>query len=118
MLDLIAALLMMLGAAFVLVAAIGLLRFPDVLMRMHATTKAGTLGVGLIAVSVMFAFGDVEVVTRSAGIILFIVLTAPISAHMISRATYIAEVELWEGTFVDELREHQLRDEADEEDDR
>ncbi len=94
------------GSGFILIAAIGLLRFPDVLMRMHATTKAGTLGVGLIAVSVMFFAGDMDVVTRSAGVIFFVYLTAPISAHMISRAAYFSDVKLWEGTFVDQLREH------------
>lgn len=97
---------MVTGAVFILIASIGLLRFPDILMRMHATTKAGTLGVGLIAVSVMFFFGEVGVVTRAAGVVFFILLTAPISAHMISRAAYFADVELWEGTFVDHLREH------------
>lgn len=95
---------MVIGALLILTAGVGILRFPDVLMRMHATTKAGTLGVGLVTLSAMFAFGDVAVIGRSAGVILFVFLTAPISAHMISRAAYFADVKLWEGTFVDELR--------------
>lgn len=99
------------GSLFVLVAAVGLIRFPDALSRMHATTKAGTLGLGLIAVSNMLFFAEMNVVARSAGIILFIFLTAPISAHMISRAAYFADVKLWEGTFVDQLREDRHREE-------
>lgn len=109
MTELLGAVFLLLGAMLVLVAAIGLLRFPDVLTRMHATTKAGTLGVGLIAVADMLFFGDVAVVTRSAGIILFVFLTAPIAAHMISRAAYLADVQLWEGTFIDQLREDRHR---------
>lgn len=99
------------GALFILVAAVGLLRFPDVITRMHATTKAGTLGLGLIAVAAMLFFGRMDVVARSGGIILFVFLTAPISAHMISRAAYFADVKLWEGTFVDQLREDRHREE-------
>lgn len=111
MAELIGAVFLLAGAGFVLIAAIGLLRFPDVLTRMHATTKSGTLGVGLIAVSAMFFFGEVAIVTRAAGIILFVFLTAPVAAHMISRAAYFADVQLWEGTFVDQLREDRHRSE-------
>ena len=104
------------GALFILVAAVGLLRFPDVITRMHATTKAGTLGLGLIAIAAMLFFGRMDVVARSSGIILFVFLTAPISAHMISRAAYFADVKLWEGTFVDQLREDRHREEITEAD--
>lgn len=99
---------MVTGSLLILAASVGILRFPDVLMRMHATTKAGTLGLGLVAVSAMFAFGDLEIMGRAALVILFVLLMAPISAHMISRAAYVADVKLWEGTFVDELREYRV----------
>lgn len=99
------------GALFIVIAAVGLLRFPDAITRMHATTKAGTLGLGLIAISAMLFFGQMDAVARSGGIILFVFLTAPISAHMISRAAYFADVKLWEGTFVDQLREDRHREE-------
>ena len=90
------------GTAFMLVAAIGLLRLPDLYTRMHAVTKAGTLGVGLVLISAAVAFGDVSVMTRSLVAILFVLLTAPVSAHMIGRAGYLGKVELWEGTAFDD----------------
>ena len=89
------------GTAFMLVAAIGLLRLPDLYTRMHAVTKAGTLGVGLLLLSAAVAFGDVSVATRSLVALLFVLLTAPVSAHMIGRAGYLGGVSLWEDTAFD-----------------
>lgn len=94
--------LMLGGAAFMLVAAIGLLRFPDLYTRMHAVTKAGTLGIGLVLLSAAVAFGDVGVAGRAFVALLFVLLTAPVSAHMIGRAGYLGNVSLWEGTAFDD----------------
>jgi multicomponent Na+:H+ antiporter subunit G len=80
------------------------IRLPDVFMRMHATTKAGTLGAGMILLSVAFVFGTVPVVARSIAIIVFIVLTAPVAAHLMGRSAYISRVPMWSRTFIDELR--------------
>ena len=87
-----------------LATAVGLLRLPDIYMRMHAITKAGTLGVGLVLLAVAVFFGELGVVTRSLAAIAFVLLTAPVSAHMIGRAAYLDKVRLWEGTLVDELQ--------------
>ena len=106
MIEWLGAILLVLGAAFVLVAAIGLVRLPDLLMRMHASTKAGTLGVGLTMLGVITVFASASVVARAVVIIVFVLLTAPVSAHMIGRAAYMAGVDLWSGTVVDELFEH------------
>lgn len=100
--TLIAGLLMVGGTVFMLVAAIGLLRLPDLYTRMHAVTKAGTLGVGLVLISAAVAFGDVSVTMRSLVVLLFVLLTAPVSAHMIGRAGYLGRVDLWEGTLFDD----------------
>jgi multicomponent Na+:H+ antiporter subunit G len=98
----IAGVVMVGGTVFMLIAAIGLLRLPDLYTRMHAVTKAGTLGIGLVLLSVAVAFGTVSVVTRSLVAVLFVLLTAPVSAHMIGRAGYLGNVELWEGTAFDD----------------
>ena len=96
--------LVLLGAFFALVAAIGLLRMPDLLMRMHAATKAGTLGAGLFLVAVAVSFGDSGVTVRVLAAIVFLFLTAPVAAHVIGRAAYYAgRVQLWKRTLVDEL---------------
>ena len=100
--TLLAGLVMVGGTVFMLIAAIGLLRLPDLYNRMHAVTKAGTLGVGLLLVSAAVAFGDVSVIARALVALLFILLTAPVAAHMIGRAGYLGNVSLWEGTAFDD----------------
>lgn len=87
-----------------LLAAIGLLRLPDLLTRMHATTKAAALGVILIMLASAMHFAEVGVVARSFAIIVFILITAPIAAHVIGRAGYFVGSRLWSGTVKDELR--------------
>ena len=96
-----AGVLMLLGTAFTLIAAIGLLRLPDLYTRMHAVTKAGTLGVGFLLISAAVAFGEVSVATRAIVAFLFVMFTAPVSAHLIGRAGYLGNVPLWEQTSFD-----------------
>lgn len=104
--ELITATLLLLGGGLMLIAAIGVVRLPDLLTRMHATTKAGTLGAALTIAAVAVHFADAAVTARAVAIILFIVLTAPVAAHVIGRASYFACVSLWQGTVKDDLREH------------
>lgn len=92
------------GAIFMLLAALGILRLPDLLTRMHATTKAATLGATLIMLAVALHFAQVAVVARALGVILFIMMTAPVAAHVIGRAGYFVGAKLWSGTVKDELR--------------
>ena len=102
--------LVLLGAFFALVAAIGILRMPDLLMRMHAATKAGTLGAGLLLLAVAVSFGDSGVMVRALAAIVFLFLTAPVAAHVIGRAAYYAgRMQLWGGTLVDELQEQRAQ---------
>ena len=100
----ISAILLTLGALLMLLAGIGLLRMPDLLLRMSSTSKAATLGVILIMLGAAVYFNDLGVTARAVGIIIFIILTAPISAHMIGRAAYITGEELWSETKIDELK--------------
>jgi CPA2 family monovalent cation:H+ antiporter-2 len=98
--------LMITGAAFALLAGTGVLRMPDLFMRMQAATKASTLGIGCIALAVAVHFGELGIATRAVATIIFVFLTAPVAAHMIARASYFVGVPLWEGTIIDELRGH------------
>jgi len=102
MMQTLISLLLIAGGAFAAIAGIGLLRFPDVLMRMHASTKAGTLGVGLSIVSVALFFLDDLVTTKAVLIVLFILFTAPVAAHLIGRAAYRTKTSLWAPTIVDD----------------
>jgi len=98
------------GALFMLLAAVGVLRMPDLFTRMQASTKAATLGVGCILLGVTLHFDTLAVTTRALAVIAFVFLTAPVAAHMIARAAYFVGVPLWEGTVIDELRGHYNRE--------
>lgn len=103
--DWIPALFVFMGASFMLLAAVGVVRLPDVWMRMHASTKSATFGVGCMAVALaVFHLHDLGVVMRSIIIIGFVFQTAPVAAHMIGRAAYLMGVTPWRGTKRDELR--------------
>jgi multicomponent Na+:H+ antiporter subunit G len=91
----IAAVLVILGGVFTAVAGIGVVRLPDVFIRMHAATKVGTLGSGLIVAGVAVHFADPGVVVRCVLIVGFLLLTAPIGAHMIGRAALRIGIEPW-----------------------
>lgn len=104
MIDLLKAILLLGGALLMLLAAVGIVRLPDLLTRMHATTKAASLGVNLTMLAVALHFSDVGVVARALAIILFVLTTAPIAAHVMGRAGYFVGTRLWSGTVKDELR--------------
>ncbi len=102
--------LLLIGTLFMVVAGVGLLRMPDLMLRMSATTKAATLGAGCILLGTAIYFQDAATITRSSAAILFIFLTAPVAAHVIGRAAYFDKIPLWEGTVVDELRDKYNKD--------
>jgi multicomponent Na+:H+ antiporter subunit G len=85
-----AGVLIVVGSMFCLLAAVGVLRFPDVFTRMHAATKAGVLGAGLILLGAALASGDVAVILRAIVGVIFLVLTGPVSTHLLARAALLA----------------------------
>ena len=99
------AVLLVVGALFMLLGALGVLRLPDLFMRLQAATKASTLGAGCLLLGVAVHFQDLGVATRAVLVIGFFFLTAPVGAHMIARAAYAVGVPLWDGSLVDELSE-------------
>jgi len=107
--ELVIFILMFLGSFFMLLAGIGILRMPDTFLRMSATSKAGTLGAGLIVVGAALHFNEFSIYTRSMAIVAFLVLTVPVAAHMIGRAAYFDGVPLWSCTLCDDLRSHYQR---------
>lgn len=98
--------LLLLGAFLMLLSGIGIIRMPDLLTRMHATSKAGALGIGLMACGYMVFYSDsVSLVVRALAMIVFVIVTAPIAAHVLARAGYFVGIELWEGTVKDVIKE-------------
>ena len=101
--DLCVAALLIVGSILCLVAGVGMLRLPDTLIRMHAATKAGTLGTGCILAAEAVAAGELGTTLRVIAIIVFLLLTAPVAAHLIGRAAYFQGIHLFEKTWIDEL---------------
>lgn len=102
MTDALTAILWMAGSAFALLAAVGALRMPDVFTRMQASTKASTLGLGCLLMGAALQLGDFASVIRVGSIGAFLLLTTSVAAHVIARASYLADVPLWDGTVLDE----------------
>ena len=80
--------LMILGTGFLLVAAIGVVRLPDLYTRMHAASKAGAVGGGLVLIAVALTCFDVGVALRAIIGVVFLLLTTPVAAHLLARASY------------------------------
>ena len=81
-----AAIVMLFGALFCLLAAVGVLRLPDLYMRLHAASKAGVVGAGLILAAVVLISFDGAVALRAVLGIVFLLLSTPVSAHLLARA--------------------------------
>lgn len=109
------------GLIAILVAAIGIVRMPDFYLRLSVTVKAATLGNGLLLLSAAIYFNEVSVGSKALAIIFFLLITAPISAHMIGRTSYFIGTKLWENSVLDELagkyekETHELRSDEEEE---
>jgi multicomponent Na+:H+ antiporter subunit G len=102
MIDVLTAILWLVGSAFALLAAVGVLRMPDVFTRMQASTKASTLGLACLLLGAALQMGDLASFIRAASIGAFVLLTTPVAGHVIARASYFSEVPLWKGTVLDE----------------
>lgn len=94
---------LVIGSLFIFIAALGVLRFPDLFMRISSSTKASTLGVGFSLLSLAVHFNDFGVTMRALATAAFLAISAPVAAHLISCSAYSTGVRLWEGTITDEL---------------
>jgi multicomponent Na+:H+ antiporter subunit G len=103
-LEILAGLILVVGAFFVFVAGLGVWRLPDVYSRMHANSKASALGLGLMLISACLVFLEVWVVTRLVFILIFIFLTTPLAAHVLSRAAYRSGLPVAPSSKIDEYR--------------
>ncbi|TVR10894.1 MAG: monovalent cation/H(+) antiporter subunit G [Salinarimonadaceae bacterium] len=90
MIALIAVIVMIAGVIFIALATAGVIRFQDPLQRMHASTKAGTVGASLCLAAAAIAMGDLGAVVIALVSILFLVATLPVAGHLLGRAAYIS----------------------------
>ncbi len=107
--KLIGEIFLLMGSFSLLVAGIGLLRMPDVYNRVQTGTKASTLGsilsfigVGLLSVD---HWDETNWIGRVIVLIIFILLTNPVSSHVLMRAAYVMKIPLSKKTSVDKLKE-------------
>ncbi|MCA0969998.1 monovalent cation/H(+) antiporter subunit G [Halobacillus litoralis] len=103
-LDITICISLLIGTFFIISGSLGILRFPDVYTRLHAATKASTLGVaGVMIGAFLFLYIEHDIVSGKLLLgIFFVLLTAPVSGHMISRAAYRSGVPLWEKSVKDD----------------
>ncbi|WP_207474254.1 monovalent cation/H(+) antiporter subunit G [Tessaracoccus sp. SD287] len=103
LIHLASAFLVLCGTFFCLSAAVGIVRFPDVITRLHAATKPQVFGLILILTGVALRMWDWKTTLLATLIVAFQILTAPVSAHMVSRTAY--RLGLWDAdrALVDEL---------------
>lgn len=99
----VAAILLLVGSAFVFLAALGVARLPDAFMRMHAATKAGIVGAGAIMIAAALMFGTAHAVVSAGFAVIFLLLTTPLASHLLGRAAYVSGAPLWKGTIADHL---------------
>ncbi|GGD27146.1 monovalent cation/H(+) antiporter subunit G [Aureimonas glaciei] len=103
LLTILAGVLVLAGAAFAAIAGVGILRLPDLFTRMHAASKAGSVGVGLMLLALALVANETAEALRAIAAILFFLLTTPISAHLLAKAAYAAGYPLWKGSVLDEM---------------
>ncbi len=101
--DLAAAILLLTGSALSLLAAIGVLRLPDLLSRMHAVTKPQVLGLMLVLLGLALRLRDITSVGLLLLVVVFQLLTAPVASHMVGRAAYRSGQVRHDLLVVDEL---------------
>jgi multicomponent Na+:H+ antiporter subunit G len=101
----IVALLVVLGAAFAFIAALGVLRMPDFYMRMHAATKAGSFGALLLLLAAALYFQSLRASITAIAVIVFFYATTPVAAQTLAESAYRRGVKLWDRSLIDRLKE-------------
>ncbi|MCQ8186028.1 monovalent cation/H(+) antiporter subunit G [Parvularcula maris] len=103
-LDILSFLLLAAGGAFVLIGAVGVLRFPDFYTRMHAAGVTDTLGADLILLGLLLQVPDVMTAVKILLIIFFLLMTSPVATHSVAHAAYAGREAPLTGKLL--LREH------------
>ncbi len=95
---------LVIGTLFIFIASVGLLKMPDVYLRMSASTIAGTFGVASMLIAVAIFFGGLSLVLHVTGVIVFLILTVPVGAHMLGRTSHIIGLKMWDKTVCDDMK--------------
>lgn len=103
--DILASLFLMAGLFFMLVGAIGIVRFPDAYNRLHASSKCSTLGLLGLVLAAVFHIGTLTVATTALLTILFAFVATPVGSHILAKAAHVDGLRQWKNTLSDELAE-------------
>lgn len=116
MTELFVVILLLLGSILCLIAAVGLVKLPDVFTRTHASTKAGTLGIEFVMIACAIHVNEPIAWFKAAIVVAFILLTAPVAAHMLGRTAYRLGEEIAEHTVCDDwhdkMRKESVQDQG------
>lgn len=108
-LQYLASILVIAGGVFSLLSAVGMIRLPDLYTRMHAASKSGVVGAGLVLLAIVLVSLDGAVIMRALLGIIFLVLTTPVAAHLLARAAYQAGISPAPETVLNDLAAAQSR---------
>ena len=95
--------LLLSGSIFVVLGALGIVRMPDVYMRLQTTSKSVTLGASCVLLAAAIHFAESGMILRTLMIVAFLFITTPIAAHVLSRAAYLSGIPPADETKLDEL---------------
>jgi len=112
--EILVCLFLIIGIIFIFSASVGLLRFPDVYCRMHATSKASTLGLISVLIASIIFFNQAKADFHAFAIeellvLVFIFLSAPVATHIMARTAYLLNNEKFSKTGIDELAYKHLK---------
>ncbi|WP_087026441.1 monovalent cation/H(+) antiporter subunit G [Thaumasiovibrio subtropicus] len=93
--EIFAGIFLLLGTFFAVVASLGILRLPDLFIRMHAATKAGTVGLAFLLLPVAIMLQEIAVISKVLGTLFFILITAPVAAHLLGQAMVRKGYKIW-----------------------
>lgn len=93
--EIISSIFLLAGAFLILIASIGILRMPDIYMRMHAATKAVSLGIMLMLMGISVYYPQFSIIIKSLAIIIFLYLTMPVSASLLGRSSLEMNLPQW-----------------------
>jgi multicomponent Na+:H+ antiporter subunit G len=114
--ELISSFFILAGVTFIVISGVGLLRLPDFYIRISVITKAITLGITLILIGIGIYFNNLVIASKIIAIISFMMITSPISAHIIARAATKNKVSFWKKTILKDFQPYLDKQQAEDED--
>lgn len=94
------------GSVFMLISALGIVRLPDLYTRMHAATKASSLGIMLILASLCIYFFTWVLLMKAILSVVFIFATVPVASHLLAGTGHMLNVKKWKNTVADEWQDN------------